>query len=535
MNAPEAPFFVAPHQEESEGVDYLGLRATNLAMMGELLPGINNVVISVRPFSLMAWIAWKYEGCLASSGRPASTKDFERFREKVETLFVWTHVQASTANALPGNQQVDAGTPVLDFQFKPFSRNASLLDAALYGPSMKTMNGLGFIFGTEGFFKVTDAGRALAVGLDSCLQEKLTRAQYEFVSSLEVATAARAGLDGILAGWHADGASEAERVAFADRLYQPKEIGRAGPHSRRSMTLHLVLEHLRAASDAMDVDTMRQRLAVKPLPAAVIGHPAAEVFGEVRRYWQVLQVRQAQRLGLEALFGWVERCLVHDNATSVSELVALTLEAFTRDGNGVTLDDNFVASRLAHYAQGGLDADALFAAGSEDGGLSIFEATASVEVVTWDVTNKSPLAFKATELLIQCAAFAGAFGKDDFAAGAANEGPRFRVPLGYWGEMVRSHQALPLRDFLRKVFETFLISQHLGIAASRAGDERSRMRISIEDRGLTSLLPSAAKVFKPVRTADRLASAMALMHSCGLIEADVPARVASGAGPRFSA
>src|SRR5574337_302615 len=88
MNAPEAPFFVAPHQEESEGVDYLGLRATNLAMMGELLPGINNVVIAVRPFSLMAWIAWKYEECLASSGRPASTKDFERFREKVETLFV---------------------------------------------------------------------------------------------------------------------------------------------------------------------------------------------------------------------------------------------------------------------------------------------------------------------------------------------------------------------------------------------------------------------------------------------------------------
>ena len=533
MNAPEAPFFVSPHRDESEGVDYLGLRATNLSMMATLLPGINNIVMMVRPFSVMAWIAWKYEQTVLATKTTASPSGFRRFQEKVETLFVWSHVQGGSAASLPGNQQVDVGTPVLDFQFKPFSRTASLLDAALYGPAMKTLNGLGFLFSAEGFFKPTDAGGALAKGLDASLLANLTTAQYDFVSSLTATTAPRVGLAGIQPGWDADNASAAECAAFAQRLYQPQEIGKAHIHANRSTVLYLVLEHLRAASAPMQVDAMRERLAALPLPAAAADHPAVDVFRNARRYWQVLQVRQAQRLGLESLFGWVERCLIEDNATSVSELVDLTLKAMERDGGGMAFDDGYIGSRLAFYAHEGASVDALFAAGLTDASLNIFKSMEGLEAVTSNTTTATPMALKATELLVQCTAYAEAFKHDPFAAQHINDGPKFRVPLGYWAEAVRHHQSLPLRTFLRKVIETFLISQHLGIAASRAGDERSRMRISIEDRGLTSLLPGQAKVFKPGRTPDRLGAAMALMHSCGLIQANTPARHSATGGPLY--
>lgn len=536
MNAPHAPFFVSPHPDESEGVDYLGLRATNLAMMGTLLPGINNVVMMVRPFSVMAWIAWKYEQTLLATRTAASVAGFRKFQEKVETLFVWSHVQEGSAASLPGNQQADVGTPVLDFQFKAFSRTASLLDAALYGPSMKTLNGLGFLFSADGFFKVTDAGSELAKGLDNSLRSKLTPAQYDFVSSIADTKGRRLDLAGVMPGWNADDASPTEREAFAHRLYQPQEIGKPHVHANRSTVLHLVLEHLRAADTPMQVDAMRQRLAAMPLPSAVAEHAAVQVFRNARRYWQVLQVRQAQRLGLEALFGWVERCLIEDNATSTSELVDLTLKALERGNNGgvSVINDGYIGSRLAFYAHEGADADVLFTAGLTDSSFSIFKSMEDLEAVTGNTTTATPLALKSIELLIQCTAYAEAFKKDEFALQHINDGPKFRVPLGYWADAVRHHQSLPLRTFLRKVIETFLISQHLGIAASRAGDDRSRMRISIEDRGLTSLLPGPAKVFKPGRTPDRLGAAMALMHSCGLVHGDTAARHSVAGGPRYS-
>jgi hypothetical protein len=147
-----------------------------------------------------------------------------------------------------------------------------------------------------------------------------------------------------------------------------------------------------------------------------------------------------------------------------------------------------------------------------------------LEEAARDRATGSSLALTSVAVLLQCAALVDAFRNEPFSAARVDDGPLFRIPLGHWGAMVRNHLGLPLRDFLRKVFETFLISQHLGIAASRSRDERSRMRISIEDRGLTSLLSSADKVLVPSRTPDRLATAMALMANSGLLQADATLR-----------
>lgn len=108
-------------------------------------------------------------------------------------------------------------------------------------------------------------------------------------------------------------------------------------------------------------------------------------------------MRQAQRLGLEALFGWVERCLIQDDARSTRELVDLTMKAFERDAGENTQNDDYIDNRLAFRSHGGACTDALFAAGREDDRLCIFRGMNGLEEVTRDATTASAMAFKATE------------------------------------------------------------------------------------------------------------------------------------------
>lgn len=524
MNAPIGPFFVASHQDESEGVDYLGLRAINLNMMNTLIPGINNLVSMVRPFSVMAWACWRYTNAIHESGSDASAKAFDKFRQKVETLFVWSHVQHGDAAGLPGNQQRDNGSSTLTFQFSAFKRTASLLDAALYGPAMKTQNGLGFLYSVDGFFKTTPAGEALALALDANLRKELTREQYDFLASVDAVRIERSALAGFVDGWHTDAPTPAEQKAFAGQLYQAGEIGKPHPAGIRSTVLHLVLQTLKI-NDGMTSGGMRRHMACSPLPEGLLRHPSAQTFRYAKLAWQLLQVRQAQRLGLEGLFGWVERCLIHEDATSIDDLVTLTIGAFKRDSEGTEIGDDFVRVGYAFFRQGNASLDELFANGAGDPErLDLFRSMARLEEKAQDRSIGSAVALHSVALLLQCAAFAEAFRLEPFTAARIDDGPVFRIPLGQWSTVVKNHLELPLPEFLRKVIETFLVSQHLGIAASRSTDERSRMRISIEDRGLTSLLPHADKVLAPACTADRLATAMALMASCGLISADAPLR-----------
>jgi hypothetical protein len=523
MNAPVSPFFVAPHDEGSEGVDYLGLRAINLSMMNTLLPGINNVVSLIRPFSLMSWICWRYANSVRESNGVAHPDDFRRFREKVETLWVWSHVERDDGAGLPGNQQFDGGSESLTFQFKPFQRTASLLDAAMYGPAMKTQNGLGFLYPVEGFFKATPAGEALAKGLDASLRKVLKPAQYEFVASTTETRVRREDLDDLVAGWAADTPTGEERAAFRKQLYDADEVGSPHPKGIRSTMLHFVLATAREHGPLTSSD-VRRHMACSPLPEELTLHPSAPTFRYGQLAWRLLQTRQGQRLGLEGLFGWMERCLIHQDARSVDDLVEQTIDAMRRDSNGAEVDDEFIRHGYEFYRQGTAGIDELFFRGEQDARGNPFLLMEKLEEAARDRATGSCLALTSVAVLLQCAALVDAFRNEEFSAARVDDGPLFRIPLGHWGAMVRNHLKLPLRDFLRKVFETFLISQHLGVAASRSRDERSRMRISIEDRGLTSLLSSANKVLVPSRTPDRLATAMALMANSGLLKADATLR-----------
>lgn len=72
--------------------------------------------------------------------------------------------------------------------------------------------------------------------------------------------------------------------------------------------------------------------------------------------------------------------------------------------------------------------------------------------------------------------------------------------------------------FLEKFVETWLVSQHLGVAASRLSGDSGRMRLSLEDGGLVSVLAGQNKCWEPILTADRIETVLSLLAQCSLLK-----------------
>ncbi len=98
-----------------------------------------------------------------------------------------------------------------------------------------------------------------------------------------------------------------------------------------------------------------------------------------------------------------------------------------------------------------------------------------------------------------------------------NLGGAERISLHYWHEAIIRFADLRPREFVLLLLEQFIISQHLAVAAMRYDGGSQRLRLSIEEEGLTALsngyLPLAV-------TRDRLFTALNLMAECRMIELD---------------
>lgn len=535
----QRPSFVPPHEDGANGVDYLGIRAINLAMMANVIPSINNAVNSVRPFSLLSWVAWRYEQALLSSGEEPSEARLKQFREKVETLYVWSHVQRAAATGMPGIQQKIPLTPRVRLDFASFKRNVrdeGFFGAPQYGPGLKYPDGLGFTYHEKKLFKATKAGQEMARAFDECLRAHLSSEQYSFLASIDDLDIDNADHKDYFEAWNIDSPTDVEKWIFSEQLYRQSDIGQTSGRGRRSAFLYLVRAILDESAEPLTSDGVRYLLAIAPLPAVCRDHSSAAQFALVKRRWQMMQVRQAQRLAMEALFGWVERCLMYEDASSAEDLVLLAKSALLT--SDPVFGDQFGAGYLRallvsfRTPEGGVDE--LFAAFSQaPGRLDIFVTMSRLEKIAGEPGAAKPgVVAQALSLLAQCAVFASAFKRDPISSAEVSAGLPHRLPLGLWATLVERYAEQSLDDFLRKLFGTHILSQHFSIAASRSSDERSRLRIGNEDRGLTSLLLNTSSVLAPKRAKDRLESALALMASCGIIDADRPPRM-GGAEARY--
>jgi hypothetical protein len=236
------PHFVPAYRPVKGGVDFLGMRQVNLDMMQGCLPVINNVTWYLRPFSMVSWMYWKFHLLAAEAGiQQPSKKQLTTWTEKAETLFTWGHKLNSVPN-IPGSSFDPPGNRSVPLDFGSWHRtaaNTSLMAAIQYGPSSKTLGGLGFLEPQYGpFFRSVNEGVVLAEALDELIKNADPSRLLKDLKPREgTANQARQ----LYAAWSAATPSKRERSAFRRALYDPDAVGRPDALGRRSATVSMIL------------------------------------------------------------------------------------------------------------------------------------------------------------------------------------------------------------------------------------------------------------------------------------------------------
>jgi hypothetical protein len=274
--------------------------------------------------------------------------------------------------------------------------------------------------------------------------------------------------------------TEAEKRVMADMLQ-----GARAPETRQKGCLLM----LAAAAHVGKTDTARVRFAMAGAPSNF--SPPDDV-RQTWRAWRRVQVRQVFRLALESLLYWLLNQLAYGPRSSAA-LVEAFLATTHFDGalpakswlsrphievqNPTTL-----LATLEDRLQQGKTTD-LSAAISDALAFSISEAPDEPE--SFERHDRLPLARARKEALA-------------------------------WGNV-------PTNEFLRHVFESWVLAQHLywavgrGLADARSGGKRIlRVRAVLDEQGWT-LAPGASTTSQPAASEDRLRTALTLAEECDLL------------------
>jgi hypothetical protein len=321
-NIPKGPFFIAPLNIENSGVDFLGLRQVNLDMMDNCLPGINNFTQYVRGFSVIAWIYWKFYALMEEAGiKQPSISQLEAFKEKVEILFTWGH-HGLNLPRIPGIQSMPPLTGnEVGLKFSAWNRsvnNTSLMAAPNYGPASKNTGGLGFIAPVSGaFFKVCGNGIKLAEALDAQL---LTREDYNILTSMDIFSGDENNAKDLFPAWDVRIPSPDEQKAFRNSFFDQHSISSKTKIGQRSATLGLVMRILGDSDIPLSESQLRIAMAYGKFPQCDY-FPLSGPLKAANLNWLVLQLRQAQRLGMEGILSWTERRISSFNEVETDSMV----------------------------------------------------------------------------------------------------------------------------------------------------------------------------------------------------------------------
>lgn len=518
MTLSQEPYFLPVPKGVTGGVDYLGMRAINLQMMDNLLPSLNNIANRIRPFSLMTWAIWHFGKTCVSQKRDLSSKEFARFREKLEVLYIWSHQLIGRGTGIPGSAQVQPGGNLVQLSFRAFGRNPTntFLNAVNYGPGLKGSTGLKFAYPVAAdIFKVTAAGVELAEAFDKALREGLTAEQFGFLTSLERFEISAEEVLDYAKVWHIDAPSPNEQRAFVKQLYQPNEVGKTNTEGLRAGTISLILKLFAQSRSPLSAQGLREAMAIYA-PPLDDDTRLAKGMQLARLRWQALQVRQAQRLAMEALFGWLERCIWEDDARSTSQICRLMLDAIKQEQPTCNVDV-LLRDRIQHYRELADTSDELFGLGGTSDEVNIVRRMQQLQKTAANFRKAQSLPLDAFDLLALCAVYAEHLLNQPESSSVVVDPALHRLPLQWWVYTASQHAAIPFSAFLEKFIETWLVSQHLGVAASRFSDDSGRMRLSIEDGGLVSVLAGQHQCWSPVLTPDRIHTVLSLMAQCGLL------------------
>jgi hypothetical protein len=113
--------------------------------------------------------------------------------------------------------------------------------------------------------------------------------------------------------------------------------------------------------------------------------------------------------------------------------------------------------------------------------------------------------------LLLCTAFIGAL---ESAGEMARFGGAPRLSLMNLQHRLKRLGHIGLTETIEYILEAMIISQHFSTAVNRFDGKNQRLRLTIEETGLVSLV---SKPWEPTVTEDRLPTLLALATQCGLI------------------
>ncbi len=509
MKHVEGPFFVAPYKDSLGGVDFLGLRQVNLDLMYEFLPGINNVTRFVRPYAVMTWSAWAFHEQMKMRGvTDFKRREFTAFREKVELLFGWSHQIVGAKRGMVGStSKPPSSSGAVPLNFEAWKRNVSWIDAVNYGPSLKVDNGLGLLVQVKpGVFAVTTRGRDLAVALDA---ELCDLSGYRVLCGA-ADSATEAVARALHSGWNIEKPSAKERKVLWSALFDEVSIGQGDLIGRRSSAVRLIELVLRTARKPLQAYEIRETLA-----QGVAHHgrrlSIPDNLAKHHFLWVCLQVRQAQRLAMEAMFAWLERQVLivgMRDSQALARQAARTIEESEQFARIDTFAE--AVTRIKRYAK--KQGQPLWCGG--DDMMDMFHAMDMLQdAIGEDSKDLCPFAM---HLLLLCSVIVEELTAEGVPSQILEAGGAPRVSLSYWNRHLVRYSDLKITPFLVNFLEIFMLSQHFGTATRRYEVGKQRLRVTIEESGLTPMI-SPGDLWYPAPAPDRIEAMLSLMADCGVI------------------
>ena len=485
----DGPSFCPSVNVRLGGVDPLGMRQINFDLMDRVLPNLNNVARHIRPLVVIAW-AWRRARQVAEKSGQASVdvNSLEDFVDRIDVLYVWSQFLIAGNVDLPGRQVLQPLFEVDRYEFggdewakrREARRDSTALSAALnYGPLAKSM---GWILPHEDQPGVFVANPVFENALDDF--------QAQFTQYLDLPVFSRFGpveisseaVQELGVAWALENLTDSERKA-AKRAMKGEPAPTARKHGIELM------EAACAFGETSDSQSIRRLMA-----GCVPKFQQEGSLGLTQEAWRNVQVRQAFRLAMEALFYWVVRKL--DGQTQpVDRIVSSFISDLPDDISGLRAEEWLRAS---------------------------FEA----KVCPVDIVDEIRGALEGGELNTLPSMLVSALSYCLLKSPAeADETQRpERLPLWRAQAEYIQHKDDTARDFLRYILEVWMLGQHTFWAIGRGlTDARSRgklilrLKIVIEEEGW-ALVPGASSLAPPNPTPDRLDSALSFAVEYGLEE-----------------
>jgi hypothetical protein len=138
------------------------------------------------------------------------------------------------------------------------------------------------------------------------------------VVSLDKSTGTEEDARAAFRGWSITEPSVKEQEAFRSAFYDPHHAESSTLLGIRSATIALILRVLESARRPLTVDEIREAMCWEP--AQFKDFQMTSNMEAARQRWIVFQVKQAQRLAMEAPLSWVEERIIADGDSSTTAL-----------------------------------------------------------------------------------------------------------------------------------------------------------------------------------------------------------------------